>query len=186
MLAGVAGLLAGAFSMGAGEYISMQSQRELFENQISIEREEMRVMPDVEEQELADIYRAKGLSEEDARKVAASLMEDPKKALDTKVREELGLDPDELGSPWGAAASSIVAFSVGAIVPLMPFLLTTGPAGARRRTGAFVRGTVRDRCRGQPGDRSRHALQRRAPGPDRSAAAAVTFGVGTLIGANIA
>jgi VIT1/CCC1 family predicted Fe2+/Mn2+ transporter len=126
ILAGVAGLMAGAFSMAAGEYISMQSQRELFENQISIEREEMRVMPDIEEQELSAIYRSKGLSEADADRIAASLMKDPKQALDTKVREELGLDPNELGSPWGAAASSFAAFGIGAVVPLVPFLLTTG------------------------------------------------------------
>src|SRR3954462_12192761 len=88
VLAGVAGLLAGAFSMAAGEFISMQSQREMFENQISIEREEMRVMPDVEEEELSQIYRAKGLSEADANRIAASLMKDPETALDTKLREE--------------------------------------------------------------------------------------------------
>jgi vacuolar iron transporter family protein len=135
VLAGVAGLLAGAFSMAAGEYVSMQSQRELFEHQIAIEREEMRVMPDVEEQELSDIYRAKGLSEADSDRIASSLMKDPETALDTKLREELGLDPNELGSPFGAAASSFAAFGLGAVVPLIPFLLTTGPA-------AFVGGLV--------------------------------------------
>ena len=107
------------------------------------------------------IYRAKGLSEADARKVAASLMEDPKKALDTKVREELGLDPDELGSPWGAAASSFVAFAIGAIVPLIPFLLTTGQAALVGALALVVRRALRDRRRGQPGDRPRPALQRR-------------------------
>ena len=122
VLAGVAGLLAGAFSMAAGEYVSMQSQRELFEHQIAIEREEMRVMPDVEEQELSDIYRAKGLSQADSDRIAASLMKDPETALDTKVREELGLDPNELGSPLGAASSSFAAFGIGAILPLIPFL----------------------------------------------------------------
>jgi VIT1/CCC1 family predicted Fe2+/Mn2+ transporter len=133
VIAGVAGLLAGAFSMAAGEYISMQSQRELFQHQISIEREEMRVMPDIEEQELSDIYRAKGLSQADSDRIAASLMKDPATALDTKVREELGLDPNELGSPWGAAASSFAAFGVGALIPLIPFLITSG-------TPAFVAG----------------------------------------------
>ena len=128
VLAGIAGLLAGAFSMAAGEYISMQSQRELFESQIEREREEMRVMPEVERAELTAIYRAKGLSEAEAAKVSERLMENPEKALDTMVREELGLDPDELGSAWGAAWSSFVAFGVGALVPLVPFLVTTGPA----------------------------------------------------------
>jgi VIT1/CCC1 family predicted Fe2+/Mn2+ transporter len=126
VLAGVAGLLAGAFSMAAGEYISMQSQREFFENQIAMEREELRVMPEVERDELAEIYRTKGLGEAEARTVANKLMEDPEKALDTMVREELGLDPDQLGSSWGAAWSSFVSFAVGAIVPLVPFLLTSG------------------------------------------------------------
>jgi vacuolar iron transporter family protein len=126
VLAGVAGLLAGAFSMAAGEYISMQSQREMFENQIAIEREEMRVMPEVEEEELAAIYRAKGVASADASRIATQLMEDPTKALDTKVREELGLDPDQLGSAWGAAAYSFVTFSVGAAIPLIPFLITSG------------------------------------------------------------
>lgn len=126
VLAGVAGLLAGAFSMAAGEYISMQSQRELFERQIAIEREEMRVMPEEEERELAAIYRAKGVPRDEANRIAAHLMQDPDKALDTKVREELGLDPDELGSPWGAASSSFIAFAVGALVPLLPFLLING------------------------------------------------------------
>jgi VIT1/CCC1 family predicted Fe2+/Mn2+ transporter len=126
VLAGIAGLLAGAFSMGAGEWISMQSQRELFERQIALEREELRVMPDIEEQELAAIFRRKGVPEKDARRTAAHLMEDPQAALDTKVREELGLDPGELGSPMGAASGSFLAFSAGAFVPLLPFLLTTG------------------------------------------------------------
>jgi len=104
----------------------MQSQREFFQHQIDIEREEMRVMPDVEERELAQIYRAKGISQADAERIAAGLMRDPEIALDTKVREELGLDPAQLGSPWGAAASSFVAFSLGAVVPLLPFLLGNG------------------------------------------------------------
>lgn len=126
VLAGIAGLLAGAFSMGAGEWISMKSQRELFERQIALEREEMRIMPDIEESELASIFRRKGLPAEDAAHMAQHLMEDPESALDTKVREELGLDPEQLGSPWGAAIGSFVAFSAGAFVPLLPFLLTRG------------------------------------------------------------
>lgn len=126
VLAGVAGLLAGAFSMGAGEYVSMRSQRELFERQIDVEREKLRFRPDQEREELAALYRAKGLSDEEADLVARRLMQDPAHALDTKIREELGLDPDELGSPWGAAIYSFLAFSFGAVVPLAPFLLTEG------------------------------------------------------------
>jgi VIT1/CCC1 family predicted Fe2+/Mn2+ transporter len=126
VLAGVAGLLAGAFSMAAGEYISMQSQKELFQRQIELEREELRFMPEKERDELAALYRTKGLSEEEAEMVARRLMQDPEMALDTKIREELGLDPDELGSPWGAAGSSFAAFALGAVIPLVPFLLTSG------------------------------------------------------------
>ncbi|MEA2622039.1 MAG: vacuolar iron transporter family protein [Chloroflexota bacterium] len=130
VLAGIAGLLAGSFSMAAGEYVSMQSQRELFQRQIDLEREEMKIMPEAEQNELAAIYRAKGLSRGEAALVAQRLMQDPETALDTKVREELGLDPDELGSPWGAAAYSFVAFGVGAAVPLLPFLLSSGVQAA--------------------------------------------------------
>ena len=101
LLAGIAGLLAGAFSMAAGEYVSMQSQRELFERQIALEREELQAMPEEEEDELAGVYRAKGFSPAEAATIAARMFRDPEQALDTLVREELGLDPDELGSPWG-------------------------------------------------------------------------------------
>jgi VIT1/CCC1 family predicted Fe2+/Mn2+ transporter len=128
VLAGVAGLLAGAFSMAAGEYVSMQSQKELFERQIEVEREELRFMPEKEREELAALYRSKGLSAEEADLVSTRLMQDPESALDTKIREELGLDPDELGSPWGAAGYSFAAFAVGAFIPLAPFLLTSGTA----------------------------------------------------------
>ncbi len=139
LLAGIAGLLAGAFSMAAGEYISMQSQRELFERQISIEREEMRIMPDEEQRELARIYRAKGVPRQEAERIAERLMEDPEQALDTKVREELGLDPEELGSPWGAAGSSFSAFAIGAVIPILPFLVTLGtPALVGALAGSFA------------------------------------------------
>src|SRR6476469_7085491 len=128
LLAGVAGLLAGAFSMAAGEYISMQSQRELFERQIALERAEMEAMPEEEEAELAASYRAKGFTPDEAARIAHRIFEDPDQALDILVREELGLDPDELGSPWGAAAGSFVAFALGAVVPVIPFLFGGGTA----------------------------------------------------------
>jgi VIT1/CCC1 family predicted Fe2+/Mn2+ transporter len=186
ILAGVAGLLAGAFSMGAGEWISMQSQRELFERQIAMEREELRVMPEQEEQELARIYRRKGLSVTDSRRIASRLMEDPEVALDTKVREELGLDPDELGSPWGAAIGSFVAFSVGAFVPLAPFLVSTSPAAfvaALVLSGAalFIVGAGVSLLTGRSAvfSGARQVLI-------GAAAAAVTFAVGNLIGVQIA
>jgi VIT1/CCC1 family predicted Fe2+/Mn2+ transporter len=126
LLAGIAGLLAGAFSMAAGEYISMQSQRELYERQIALERAELEAMPEEEQAELAAIYRAKGFSPAEADAIAERLFLDPEHALDTLIREELGLDPDELGSPWGAAGGSFLAFAIGAIIPVIPFLFLTG------------------------------------------------------------
>ena len=126
LLAGVAGLLAGAFSMAAGEYISMQSQRELFERQIALERAELEAMPDEEQAELASVYRSKGFTQAEAETIAERMFADPEQALDTLVREELGLDPDELGSAWGAAFGSFVAFAAGALVPVIPYLITTG------------------------------------------------------------
>ena len=126
VLTGVAGLLAGAFSMAAGEFVSVRSQREMFEYQIGLERDELDQYPQEEAAELALIYAAKGMSDDEARRVADTLMQDPGRALDTLAREELGLNPDELGSPWVAALSSFVAFTVGAAVPLLPFLLAAG------------------------------------------------------------
>jgi VIT1/CCC1 family predicted Fe2+/Mn2+ transporter len=126
LLAGIAGLLSGAFSMAAGEYISMQSQRELFERQIALERAELEAMPEEEERELALVYRSKGFTEEEAAKIAGRMFTDPEHALDTMVREELGLDPDELGSAWGAAGGSFVAFGIGAILPVLPYLFGGG------------------------------------------------------------
>jgi VIT1/CCC1 family predicted Fe2+/Mn2+ transporter len=131
LLAGIAGLLAGAFSMAAGEYISMQSQRELFERQIALERAEIEEMPEEEEAELAALYRGKGFTSEESGRIAARIFGNPELALDTLVREELGLDPDELGSPIGAAGGSFVAFGIGALVPVAPYIVTGG-------SGAFV------------------------------------------------
>jgi VIT1/CCC1 family predicted Fe2+/Mn2+ transporter len=122
----VAGLTAGAFAMAAGEFVSVRSQRELFEYQIGLEREELAEYPDAEAQELALIYKAKGLSGSEAQRVAKQLVADPEHALDTLAREELGLNPDELGSPWGAAISSLLSFAVGAAIPLLPFALGAG------------------------------------------------------------
>ncbi len=123
LLSGVAGLLAGACSMGAGEYVSVRSQRELLEYQLRLEKEELDLYPEEEAAELALIYEARGLSKAEAVKVAHLLIQDPDKALDTLAREELGINPKELMSPWGAAFSSFVSFGAGAFVPLVPFLL---------------------------------------------------------------
>jgi VIT1/CCC1 family predicted Fe2+/Mn2+ transporter len=122
VLTGVAGLLAGAFSMASGEYVSVRSQREMFEYQIGLERDELDEYPQEEAAELALIYAAKGMDPAEARRLADTLMQDPERALDTLAREELGLNPDDLGSPWVAAVSSFSAFTAGAALPLLPFL----------------------------------------------------------------
>jgi len=126
LLAGVAGLLAGSFSMAAGEYVSVSAQRELFEQQIAMEKQELEMSPKEEEEELALIYQAKGIPEADAHLMARRIVENPRTAIDTLAREELGLDPSQLGSPWVAAGSSFVAFILGAIVPVLPYLFTAG------------------------------------------------------------
>ena len=122
LTAGLAGLLAGALSMAAGEYVSVRSQREMYEYQIALEREELAEYPDEEAEELALIYQARGVALEQAREVSQALLANPQAALDVLAREELGLNPDDLGSPWQAAWSSFVAFALGAAVPLVPFL----------------------------------------------------------------
>jgi VIT1/CCC1 family predicted Fe2+/Mn2+ transporter len=122
LLTGTAGLLAGAFSMAAGEYVSMRTQREMFEHQIAQEREELALYPAEEAEELALIYAARGFPIEAAREMATKLVADPERALDALAREELGLNPDDLGSATGAALSSFAAFAIGASLPLTPFL----------------------------------------------------------------
>ena len=126
LLAGVAGLLAGAFSMAAGEYVSMRSQREVYEKEIRREEAELREWPEEEEEELVLIYQTKGLSADESRRIAKRLMADPKVALDTMAREELGLDPSQLGSPWGASFSSFFSFLAGAVVPIVPYVFGEG------------------------------------------------------------
>lgn len=126
LLAGVAGLVAGAGSMAAGEWISVRSQRELYEREIAVERQELIDFPEDERRELELIYRAKGVEPEAASAVADRIMADPETALNTLAREELGLDPDDLGSPWVAAISSFLSFAVGALIPLLPFIFAAG------------------------------------------------------------
>ncbi len=126
VLTGFAGLLAGAFSMAAGEYTSVASQRDLLTRQVTLERREIEESPEEEAAELTLIFQQKGLSPEQAARTAAELLKNPESAADTLIREELGLDPDDLGSPMGAAVASFGLFSVGAIVPVVPFLLTSG------------------------------------------------------------
>jgi len=126
LISGVAGLLAGAFSMAAGEYVSVRSQRELYEHQIAQEREELEQYPEEEAEELALIYNARGIPMEDAREMASIIFDDPEQALRTLSIEELGINPDELSSPVEAAAASFVAFAIGALIPLLPYLLGIG------------------------------------------------------------
>jgi VIT1/CCC1 family predicted Fe2+/Mn2+ transporter len=127
LITGVAGLLAGASSMALGEWLSVQSSRELYQNQIKIEREEIEKAPQEEQEELALIYQSKGLTEESAREMAARMMGDKTHILDTLSREELGIDPKELGgSPWVAAITSFFLFAAGAIIPLVPYFFLQG------------------------------------------------------------
>lgn len=185
LLAGIAGLLAGAFSMAAGEYVSVRSQREVFEYQIGLEREELEEYPEAEAEELALIYQAKGFPREDAQRLARTLIADPERALDTLAREELGLNPDELGSPWGAAISSFLAFAVGAVIPLLPFLLASEtvafPASIGLAAAAlFGVGAALSFFTGRNALVS--GLRMLAIG---AAAGAATYGIGALVGVTV-
>jgi VIT1/CCC1 family predicted Fe2+/Mn2+ transporter len=133
--AGIAGLVAGAVSMAAGEYISMKAQRELLERELAVERVELRRHPKAETDELARIYMARGLDPDIAREVATEMMKDPQTALEAHARDELGIDPQSLGSPWAAAGSSFAAFSVGAFIPLIPWL---GASGSHAKIASVV------------------------------------------------
>jgi VIT1/CCC1 family predicted Fe2+/Mn2+ transporter len=187
VLAGIAGLLAGAFSMAAGEYISMQSQRELFERQIELERAEMEAMPEEEEAEMAALYRSKGFREDEAKAIAHRLFEDPERALDQLIREELGLDPDELGSPLGAAGGSFVAFALGAFVPVVPYLLLGGGAAAFAASIVLSLGALFGVGAAVSLLTGRSAIFSGVRQVGIGAAAAiVTFGVGSLIGVSVA
>jgi len=135
LLSGLAGLLAGAFSMAAGEYISVRSQREMYEYQIGLERDELDQYPAEEAAELALIFHARGVPEDEARRMADTIIADPDRALDVLTREELGLNPNDLGSPGGAALFSFFSFAAGAVIPLLPFLLGSGP---KRLLGAAI------------------------------------------------
>jgi vacuolar iron transporter family protein len=182
LLAGVAGLLAGSFSMAAGEYVSMSGQREMFEREIALEAAELQEKPEEELEELVLIYRAKGLPTAQAREIATRIMSDREVALDTLAREELGLNPDELGSPWSAAFSSLLAFAVGALVVVLPYLVTGG-------TGAFVAAVALAVAAMAAVGAGIGVLNGRSPlrGAVRQVvvgalAAGVTFGIGALIG----
>jgi vacuolar iron transporter family protein len=139
LVTGLAGLFAGALSMAVGEYVSVASQRDLLRRQIALEARELAEAPEEEEAELAQLLRDKGLSPAQAEQTAHQIMQNPESALDTLVREELGLDPDDLGSPARVALSSFLTFAAGATVPLLPLVFLTGRAAA---IGAAVLGAV--------------------------------------------
>ena len=134
-VAGLSGLLAGAVSMAAGEYVSVKAQNELIDREVEIERRSILEMPEAETNELQAIYEARGLGPEHARRVAIAFMSDPVVALDVHAREELGLSPDALASAWLASGSSFAAFAVGATLPLLPWFFGGG-------TGAMVASLV--------------------------------------------
>ncbi len=183
---GFAGLLAGACSMAMGEWLSVNSARELYESQIATEATELEQVPEEEKEELVLIYQAKGLAEDEARRLADRLMADKSTALDTLVREELGIDPEELGgSAWAAAGTSFLLFAIGAIVPVTPFVALTGtPAviGSLILSGLAMAGigagTTLFTGRGVVFS----ALRQLVIG---LAAAGITFGVGRLIGVSL-
>jgi vacuolar iron transporter family protein len=186
LLSGIAGLLAGAFSMAAGEYISVRSQVEVLERQISLERAELEAIPDEEFEELVAIYRSKGLPEEDARRFAEHIFQDPEVALQTLVREELGLDQAGMSSPWAAAGGSFLAFTVGAVIPIIPFLFGGGDVVLLVSFGLslaalFGLGALVSLLTGR--NMVFSGLRQVGIG---AAAAIVTFMVGRLIGVNVA
>jgi vacuolar iron transporter family protein len=187
LITGLAGLLAGACSMALGEWLSVQSSRELYQRQISIEARELAEDPEAEEEELALIYQAKGLPLAQARELAGHLMENKQSALDTMVREELGIDPKELGgSAWQAAGVSFVLFSIGAIVPVAPFILLAGmPAViASLAVSALALFAVGAGITVLTGRSVLYSGTRQVL--FGMAAAALTFGIGRLIGVAIA
>ncbi|HEX5156804.1 MAG TPA: VIT1/CCC1 transporter family protein [Ktedonobacterales bacterium] len=186
LLTGIAGLLAGALSMAIGEWLSVQSARELYTHQIDIERAELQDVPEEEREELTLIYQAKGLQESEAQRLADRLLADKDTALDTLAREELGIDPGELGgSAWQAAITSFLLFAAGAIIPVAPFafgggLTIVAISLALSAVGLFIIGAGITLTTGVPllkagGRQVLFGL----------AAAAITFGLGKLVGGRL-
>ncbi|GAA2601299.1 MULTISPECIES: VIT1/CCC1 transporter family protein [Streptomyces] len=180
VISGLAGLAAGAFSMAAGEYTSVASQRELVEAELDVERRELRKHPADEEAELAALYEARGVEPELAREVARQLSSDPEQALEIHAREELGIDPSDLPSPTVAAVSSFGSFALGALLPVLPFLLGAGalwPAVLLALAGLFLCGAVVAKVTARSWWYS--GLRQLALG---GAAAGVTYLLGSLFG----
>ncbi len=183
LITGLAGLVAGSCSMAMGEWVSVTSARELLQRELAVERREIAVNPGEERDELVVIYQNKGLSREMASRVADGVMTDPAAALDTHAREELGIDPDDLGgSPWQAAGASFLLFCIGAVPPIIPFVFVGGATAVilslvLSGIALFAIGAVITRLTDRPLMLS--GLRQLAIG---LAAAAVTFGVGAIIG----
>jgi vacuolar iron transporter family protein len=185
LLAGTAGLLSGSFSMAAGEYVSMASQREMYQRELSLEAQELEEKPEEEHDELVLLYRAKGLPRDEATRLADRIMADRQVALDTLAREELGLDPSELGSPISAAVASLLTFAVGALVVLLPYFAGSGTAAlvaaiVLAAAALVAVGAGIGVLNGRPAVRS--GLRQLLLG---GAAALITFGIGHLIGASV-
>ncbi|WP_028803134.1 VIT1/CCC1 transporter family protein [Streptomyces sp. 142MFCol3.1] len=180
VITGLAGLAAGAFSMAAGEYTSVASQRELVEAELDVERTELRKHPKDEERELADLYEARGVEPELAREVARQLSRDPEQALEIHAREELGIDPGDLPSPSVAAVSSFGSFALGALLPVLPYLLgatALWPALVLAFIGLFACGAIVAKVTARSWWFS--GLRQLALG---GAAAGVTYALGSLFG----
>jgi vacuolar iron transporter family protein len=183
-LAGLAGLVAGGFSMGSGEYLSMKAQKELLESEIEKERKALIDNPVEEQQELRQLFIDRGIDEELADRLSVDLMRDPDLALRTHTREELGVDPSATGSPWMAAISSFWAFVVGAFIPLLPWLWST--SGNQIYWSIALAGVGAAAVGGAIGWFTRRGILRSAVRQlvIAALASAVTFGVGRLVGAN--
>jgi VIT1/CCC1 family predicted Fe2+/Mn2+ transporter len=184
-LTGLAGLVAGAFSMGAGEYVSMSAQRELVQRELDVERHALKRSPQGEARELESIYRHRGIDPEVAREMAHEVMHDPDLALETHAREELGINPAQLGSPLQAAASSFGAFALGALLPLLPWLIGSGTAALVASivigaAAALVVGAVLAVFTGR--SRVRSAVRQLVI---TGLAAAVTYGIGRAVGTGV-
>jgi VIT1/CCC1 family predicted Fe2+/Mn2+ transporter len=186
LITGAAGLLAGAFSMALGEWLSVQSARELYQHQINIETQEIETAPEEEEEELSLIYQAKGLPFESAHELASKIMSDTSTTIDTLAREELGVNPEELGgSAWEASITSFMLFAVGAIIPLFPYFFLIGTTAivvslAVSAAGMFIIGAMITLLTGRNAWLA--GLRQVVFG---LAAAGVTFGIGKLIGTSI-
>jgi VIT1/CCC1 family predicted Fe2+/Mn2+ transporter len=180
VISGLAGLTAGAFSMAAGEYTSVASQRELVQAELEVERRELRRHPEDELSELADVYISRGVDPDLAMEVARQLHRDPEQALETHAREELGIDPSDLPSPMVAAVSSFFSFSAGAVLPVLPYLTGANslwPAVVLALLGLFACGAIVARVTARPWWFS--GLRQLGLG---GAAAAVTYGLGAAFG----